>query len=168
MVDKVVKRANQTRKNWYDAFKMGLSIKGYEYYQPPAEIRYRYPAPGSVNLDDSSYPHLFKKHWKTPFRDSHFNIRVKEKQLTMEENTQHHISALVEFDPVTEPHYAGQQKPEVDDLEIVGDHGPLDSEESLKELWAEFDDTPQVMFKMNRDYTHAHNDLDHEYNHVQV
>jgi hypothetical protein len=54
---------------------MGMMIKGYEYYEYPDEIRFRYPAPGSVALDDSSYPHLFKKHWKLPFRDSHFNIR---------------------------------------------------------------------------------------------
>lgn len=98
MVDKVAKRINTTRKNWYEAFKMSLSIKGYEYYQIPGEIRYRYPAPGSVALDDSSYPHLFKKHWKTPFRDSHLNIRVKEKMLEVEDNTTHVVSDLVKFD----------------------------------------------------------------------
>ena len=59
---------------------MGVNIKGYEYYNIPGEIRMRYPAPGSVALDEVSYPHLFKKHWKTPFRDSQFNIRRKEKK----------------------------------------------------------------------------------------
>ena len=82
MVDKIVKKVSQTRKNWYEAFKMGVNIKGYEYYNIPAEIRMRYPAPGSVALDEVSYPHLFKKHWKTPFRDSQFNIRRKEKRVT--------------------------------------------------------------------------------------
>lgn len=61
---------------------MGVNIKGYEYYNIPGEIRMRYPAPGSVALDEVSYPHLFKKHWKTPFRDSQFNIRRKEKKVT--------------------------------------------------------------------------------------
>lgn len=88
---------------------MGLSIKGYEYYEIPKELRYRYPAPGSVAMDDVSYPHLFKKHWKIPFRDSHLNIRKKEKQLLVEENTVHSISGLVTWDPETEPHMAGQQ-----------------------------------------------------------
>jgi len=104
----VAKRLNLTRKNWYEAFKMGMMIKGYEYYEAPGEIRYRYPAPGSVALDDSSYPHLFKKHWKTPFRDSHFNIRQQEKQLLVEENTQHYISGLVQWDPETEHLNAGE------------------------------------------------------------
>jgi hypothetical protein len=61
---------------------MGCNIKGYEYYKMPDEVRMRYPAPGSVALDESSYPHLFKKHWKTPFRDSPYNIRRKEKKVT--------------------------------------------------------------------------------------
>jgi hypothetical protein len=82
MVDKILTKASQTRKNWYEAFKMGCNIKGYEYYKYPDEIRYRYPAPGSVALDEVSYPHLFKKHWKIPFRDSPYNIRRKEKKVT--------------------------------------------------------------------------------------
>merc|ERR1712166_639841 len=111
MVDKVATSINRTRKNWYNAFKMSLQIKGYEYYQLPGEIRYRYPAPGSCAHDDHSYPHLFKKHWKIPFRDSHLNIRHKEKRLLVEENTKHYISGLVKWDTESpdEAHFAGCQ-----------------------------------------------------------
>jgi hypothetical protein len=101
MVDKIVTKVSQTRKNWYEAFKMGCNIKGYEYYKYPDEIRYRYPAPGSVPLDEVSYPHLFKKHWKTPFRDSPYNIRRKEKRVTQAENTVHEISYIPKWDPIT-------------------------------------------------------------------
>lgn len=165
MVDKVVARANLTRKNWYEAFKMGMMIKGYEYYEIPGEIRYRYPAPGSVALDSKSYPHLFKKHWKTPFRDSHFNIRQQEKQLTIEENTDHYISGLVEYDPVTEPHKAGEQKPKTDDL-IVVEHPPLDSEEMVAELWADFDKNPEKIHVLKRDYAPYAFQTNDDYNQV--
>lgn len=164
MVDKVAKRINSTRKNWYEAFKMSLSIKGYEYYEAPGEIRYRYPAPGSVALDAESYPHLFKKHWKTPFRDSHLNIRHREKQLTVEDNTEHVISNLVEFDAEKEPHLAGMQMPNTDDLHVLGEGHDVASEESLQELWAEFDHHPQTMHELRRDYSPYINEYEHEYN----
>jgi hypothetical protein len=107
MVDKIVKTVSTTRKNWYEAFKMSVNIKGYEYYQMPDEIRYRYPAPGSVPHEAVSYPHLFKKHWKTPFRDSPYNIRKKEKVISPEDNTKTYISGLVEWDAEKEPQIAG-------------------------------------------------------------
>lgn len=168
MVDKVAQRLNITRRNWYDAFKMGLSIKGYEYYKIPEEIRFRYPAPGSVALDDSSYPHLFKKHWKTPFRDSHFNIRPLEKKLEQDENTKHYISGLVTFNPDTEPHLAGMQMPDVSDLEICSDHPDLNSEEMTKQLWEEFEDIPNVLATLKRDYSPYINDYSHDYNQVNA
>jgi hypothetical protein len=84
MVDKVVGKVYSVRKNWYDAFKMGANMKGYQYYQIPDNLRYRYPSPGSVAMDEVSYPHLFKKHWKLPFRDSPYNIRRVEKTMTQE------------------------------------------------------------------------------------
>jgi hypothetical protein len=147
---------------------MGLSIKGYEYYKIPEEIRFRYPAPGSVALDDSSYPHLFKKHWKTPFRDSHFNIRPLEKKLEQDENTKHYISGLVTFNPDTEPHLAGMQMPDVSDLEICSDHPDLNSEEMTKQLWEEFEDIPNVLATLKRDYSPYINDYSHDYNQVNA
>jgi len=31
----------------WNAFREAVNIPGYEYYKPPPEIKYRYPAPGS-------------------------------------------------------------------------------------------------------------------------
>jgi len=47
MADRVLGKITKQRTELWNAFKGGLKIKGYEYYQPPAEIKYRYPAPGS-------------------------------------------------------------------------------------------------------------------------
>jgi hypothetical protein len=89
---KAVNKALNVKNNWYGAFCDFVSIKGYEYYKIPENIRYRYPAPGSVPLDSKSYPHLFKRHWKTPFRDSSFNIRCKDKLIPIEDNVRYHLS----------------------------------------------------------------------------
>lgn len=153
MVDKLVKTVSTTRKNWYEAFKMSVNIKGYEYYEMPEEIRMRYPAPGSVPHDKDSYPHLYKKHWKTPFRDSNYNIRHKEKVVDPEVNTKHYISGLVEWDMEKEPQIAGQQKPRTDDLQLSTDHPPLDSEEMVKELWDSFEDQNEQMRLLQVNYS---------------
>lgn len=98
-MDKVLGKLNQTRLNWYQAFKGGISVKGYDYYKHPAELKYRYPAPGSCPLDEADHPHLYKKHWKTPYRESPFNIQKREKRITDEENVQVYASSFPEFDP---------------------------------------------------------------------
>lgn len=98
-MDKVLAKVSQTRLNWYQAIKGGLLIKGYEYYTPPAEIKYRYPAPGSVPHDQGDHPHLYKKHWKTPYRESPYNIQKKEKIITDDENCEVYVSSIPEFDP---------------------------------------------------------------------
>jgi hypothetical protein len=51
-----------------------LSITGYKYYVPPPEVKYRYPAPGSCALDVDDHPNLYKNNWKTPFRQSDYNV----------------------------------------------------------------------------------------------
>ena len=73
-MDKVLGKINQTRLNWWEACKLGLSIRGYRYYEHPKELKYRYPAPGSSPLDERDRPNLYKKHWKTPYRESPYNI----------------------------------------------------------------------------------------------
>lgn len=103
-MNRLINKAQSTRKNWFEAFKVSCNIHGYEYYEMPAEIRYRYPAPGSGALDSTSYPHLFKKHWKTPFRDSQFNIRQKPKTISMEDDAIHYISKLPELDAENPAH----------------------------------------------------------------
>ena len=98
MVDKVLQKARATRKNWFEAAKMAVNIKGQSYYDIPDALMYRYPAPGSCPLDESDHPNLYKKHWKTPFRSSPYNIRQKEKTYTTAENTEHFIAELPEID----------------------------------------------------------------------
>ena len=98
-MDKVLGKLNQTRLNWYQAFKGGISVKGYDYYKHPAELKYRYPAPGSCPLDEADHPHLYKKHWKTPYRESPYNIQKREKRITDEENVEVYASSFPEFDP---------------------------------------------------------------------
>lgn len=75
MTDKVIKAARQARLEMWSAFKSGISLPGYHYYQPPPEIMYRYPAPGSVPRSDKDHWHLYKDDWKTPFRVSKYNIQ---------------------------------------------------------------------------------------------
>lgn len=42
---------------------------------------------------------MYKKHWKTPFRESPYNIQKKEKKITDDENVEIYASATPEFDP---------------------------------------------------------------------
>ena len=73
----VVQQIKQTRHNWWESFKVFCRLKGYKYYKPPPELKYRYPAPGSVGLDVDHNPQLYKMKWKTPFESSVYNIREK-------------------------------------------------------------------------------------------
>lgn len=98
-MDKVLGKVNQTRLNWWQAFKSGINLKGYDYYKHPAELKYRYPAPGSCDQTEVDQPHLFKTHWKTPWRDSPYNIQKKERRITDEENVEIYTSAIPELDP---------------------------------------------------------------------
>ena len=71
MVDKILKRIETTNKNMWTHFKKSTNISNnYKYYEIPPNLKYRYPAPGSCQPTQADQPHLFKKHWKTPFRRS--------------------------------------------------------------------------------------------------
>ena len=99
MVEKLLGKARLTRNNWWTAYKDAWNVKGHAYYKMPDMIKYRYPAPGSAALDRVDHPNLFKKHWKTPFRDSVFNIRPKEKYPNREEVAVKMVSSSVALDP---------------------------------------------------------------------
>jgi hypothetical protein len=86
----------------------------------------------------------------------------------VEENTQHYISGLVKYDPETEQQFAGEQMPNTDDLEIVGDHLPLDDAAMIGELWESFEDGENVAKLINRDFSPYHFNYDNDYNPVQV
>ena len=98
-MDRIVGKINQTRLNWWEALKLSMNIRGYNYYKPPPELKYRYPAPGSAPHDEVDHPNLYKKHWKTPYRDSPYNIQKKEKKLTNAENDEISVSSFPEFNP---------------------------------------------------------------------
>ena len=97
-MDKVVTTFRATRDRWYEVFKLARGVRGHQYYEIPDGIRYRYPAPGSCAQDKSDHHNLFKEHWKTPFRDSVFNIRQVEKKYDDYENSEHLIQSIPEFD----------------------------------------------------------------------
>jgi len=85
----------------WGAFKAGISIKGYRYYEPPATIKYRYPAPGSCSMDVVDHPNLYKNDWKVPFRNSEYNIANIERSLEDMDPLQaeNSISKFIELDP---------------------------------------------------------------------
>ena len=74
MTDKVVKVVSKAKNELWGSFKSAISIKGYHYYKPPVEVKYRYPAPGSCALDEEDHFNLYKNDWKEPFRTSEYNI----------------------------------------------------------------------------------------------
>ena len=99
-MDKLIKRAKGVRANAWDAFKEGLKIPGYKYYQPPPEVKYRFPAPGSCAMDEHDHPNLYKNDWKTPFRHSDYNTTKIEMKYDDEDPRQaeNFISKLPSFD----------------------------------------------------------------------
>ena len=169
MVEKLINKAKVVRKNWFEAYRMMASVKGHYYYDIPEEIKYRYPAPGSCPIDRTSYPHLFKKHWKTPFRDSPYNIRQKEKKYDRMKNTEHYISEIYSPDPAgseMERLAALEQQPNKNHLIVADQLGSMESPERIEAIWAEQEQDQEVMRLTCRDYTHSHWDLNDEYNQV--
>jgi hypothetical protein len=122
-MDKILGKVNQTRLNWWSAFKSGISVKGYDYYKPPAELKYRYPAPGSSPHDEIDHPHLYKKSWKTPYRESPYNIQKKEKKVPVDVNTEMYLSSIPTFDPndITDQAILREQIGFVDKQKLLSD-----------------------------------------------
>lgn len=79
-------------------------------------------------MDEVSSFHLFKKHWKLPFRDSPYNIRRKEKKITAEENQEHYISGFADWKGTK---LEGMQKPYTADLKLASSGADLSSPEKL-------------------------------------
>lgn len=164
-MDKVLGKVNQTRLNWYNAFKNGVNLKGYGYYKPPAELKYRYPAPGSVAHETNDHPHLYKKHWKTSFRESNYNIQKKEKLITDEENVALFASSTPEFDP--NDHFDAlvlrEQMPQMSGKQVMFDQENMTTEERQNELWAAFEAQPKIMEVIAREYAPYQLDLTDDY-----
>lgn len=99
-MDKVINKVKVVRYNWWEAFKEFVRLPGYHYHKMPPELKYRYPAPGSVPKTPQDRPYLFKQDWKQSFKDSPFNIRPKELKEDFMEMTEHYISGRKhELDP---------------------------------------------------------------------
>jgi hypothetical protein len=99
-MDKVITKVKKVRFNWWEAFKEAVRLPGYHYYKPPAELKYRYPAPGSVPRTPEDKPFLFKKDWKQSFKDSPLNIRKKELRPDRMQVTEHYtVGVRKELDP---------------------------------------------------------------------
>jgi|EP00353_Schmidingerella_taraikaensis_P011012 hypothetical protein len=148
---------------------MAGNVKGHAYYEIPKEIKYRYPAPGSAPLDRVDHPNLFKKHWKTPFRHSPYNIRMKEKTYGAE-NAEQFVPELPTLDPSKsefERLASLQQLPDLEGLELTEPEGTAgDSQDNLNEIWAEQEAEADKIRLMTRDYAQGHWDLDEEYDQV--
>ena len=78
MVDRIISKLQKQRLELWGALKGVYKIKGYEYYQPPPAVKYRYPAPGSCDLNEVEKPNMYKTNWKQTFRNSEHNIRPQE------------------------------------------------------------------------------------------
>lgn len=164
-MDKVLTKLNQTRQNWWQAFQLGINLKGYTYYQPPKEIKYRYPAPGSVAQDTQSYPHLFKSHWKTPYRESNYNIQKKEKRTSPLEEFDYYVAEKPQLDPNDYIH-AGilhDQIPDYSNYKLMNNDQDKSYEEKRDELWQVFESTEKMMNEHNHNNCPWEWDLDQEY-----
>ena len=142
MADKLLKAAQRARQDMWKSMKNGVWIHGYEYYKPPEEISYRYPAPGSCPLDESDHPNLYKNDWKTPFRNSEYNIARIETKYDDDDPRQatSYISAKPSFDTTGKRgHYdqniLNQQQPSSDYHHVLYENFDPESEEMIGELW---------------------------------
>lgn len=76
-MDKVIHKVKSVRHNWWKDLKGFMRLKGYHYYEAPKELKFRYPAPGSVPRNETDRPNLYKNDYKTAFYESEYDIRNK-------------------------------------------------------------------------------------------
>lgn len=179
MVDKILARVERTKTNWWTHLKKASNISNnYKYYEIPENLKYRYPSPGSCDPAKEDHPNLYKIHWKTPFRESPYNIRPKEKRPEIGwDDGENWISktygkGLPELDP-NNPNDAEtlmQQDPKWDEYKVQDDGETaalLDTEEMRNKLWAEFEsmgDHREYLQNQNAGYDL---EVDHAYNAVE-
>jgi len=168
-MDKLKNFALKAQKDAWVAMKGTYKIKGYEYYEMPQELKYRYPAPGSCAMDPDDHFNLYKDDWKRPFRQSEYNIRAIELQYDDDDPRQarSYISKPPPtFDPShkREGHYdqavLNEAIPEC--KSEVFDNDNLD--EMQKELLAGFEDTQNQMKLLRQDFAPGQQDYDDDYN----
>ena len=173
MVDKILARVEATQKNWWTHLKKSVNISNnYKYYEFHPNLKYRYPAPGSCEMTAHDRPHMFKKHWKTPFRYSQYNIRQIEKVKTLEDRSEHWISSLPDLDPnnPADAELLLSYQPKIDDLKIAkeADAPAFGSEEANAELWAAFEELPKRQEELIQETSGYQGDLGARYNQKEL
>ena len=179
MVDKILTRVERTKANWWTHLKKSVNISNnYKYYEIPENLKYRYPSPGSCEQAREDHPNLYKVHWKTPFRESQYNIRPKEKRITPEDGenwlSKSYGKGLPELDP-NNPNDAEtlqQQEPDWTEHQVIDDGNSnaalMSSEEKIAELWAEFEKAEELQEYLNTHETDGYQQtVDHQYNPVE-
>lgn len=158
-MNKVVTKIKQTRLNWWEAFKGFMTLRGYKYYKIPKEIKYRYPAPGSVPFTQEDKPHLYKNNWKAPFRDSHFNIRA----IPLKDNRfegKGIWSAPEDWDLTNPAELARSEYPVVTPFTEVKDCEPRDAafmlneDDQVNNMWEELDGWREQMERQHMEVNH--------------
>lgn len=173
MADKVIKTVKKARGEMWSAFKVGLQIKGYKYYEPPAAIKYRYPAPGSCSLDVTDHPNLYKNDWKVPYRTSDYNIAKIEVAYRDDdpEQAENYVTKVPELDasdPVRGKYdqaMLDEYQPSLKSQTLFSDHlDNLTGEEMRSQLWQVWDSQEADMREMRHDYGPGQHDYYDDYN----
>ena len=171
-MDKLLKQAHKSKGNWWVAFKDTVNLPGYRYYEHPTELKYRYPAPGSCNHDRVDHPNLFKRHWKTPFKDSHLNVRTDERVWDDKDGFSNYVSAKPEFDANNKYDRIALRGADnnYDDIEVDHDYldEPLNSDEMLSQIHEICEKQAEGQHLLTRDYSDYHDGVEQEYNQIHA
>ena len=178
MVDRVIKQVQKGRLDAWSAFKSGLAIKGYSYYEVPENLKYRYPAPGSCPMDVADHPNLYKNDWKVPFRVSDYNISKVEKRLWDDdwEQCENYTSNFVALDAENKRYgeydtvMLQSQEPNTDNVRGIyeGAWADLGGEDARKAIWEEMEDQERFMVETRTDFAPGQCDFNDDYNQVQL
>ncbi len=168
-MDKVIAKVGQTRHNWWDATKQFTRLHGYRYYEPPKELKFRYPAPGSVAHERNDHPNLFKKNWKQPYRDSPYNIRPIEQRWTPDTETENFVSKQPTLDASDPYDQAIARMPDIsyDEHSLMFDQEDMSLEERSEELQKAFADIPRVRRSLTDNFAPWGYDLEDDYHQTQ-
>ena len=97
---------------------------------------------------------MYKKHWKTPYRESPYNIQKREKRITDEENVEVYASSFPELDPndVYDRAIMREYLPSYEGKKVMFDQENMSIEERRAELTEAFTAQPKIMNFIGHDY----------------
>lgn len=115
---------------------------------------------------------MFKRHWKTPFKDSQFNIRTDERAWDTNEGFDICISGKPTFDPKNkyDAEYLKAPTNNYEGIEVAHDYvdQPLNSAEMFDEIHALCEAEAEENRALTRDYSDYFDGVEQEYNQVNV